>query len=242
MQLFEFLPIGDFYVHPIRVRLFVINYFENRPYLFWVDILLIICSLNFFAIFLIRIGNLRRNLLEGYCFSKEGVLNIGYIICQALGAYVFLRLFLNEKTQEISSVESEDIYYYYNDYSSYIDLYERYKLLKAIGLCILVARFSLNIFKYKEGEVIINSIKKIGDKFIFIFLINMGVVTAFSVMYTYGVGIYQEELNTFFKTFLVLVIFTLRNSLFDDLDIFDNFTLVRQNANERLSLQAPTSF
>lgn len=71
-----------------------------------------------------------------------------------------------------------------------------------------------------------NSILKIGDKIIFIFLINMGVVTAFSVMYTYGVGIYQEELNTFFKTFLVMVIFTLRNSVFDDLDIFDNFTLV----------------
>ena len=51
-------------------------------------------------------------------------------------------------------------------------------------------------------------------------------VTAFTIMYTYGVGMYQKELSSFFKTFLFLTIFTLRNSLFDDLDIFDNFTLM----------------
>ena len=141
--------------------------------------------------------------------------------------YIFIGLFSNIEFNGIKAKESEQMKFYYQDYSTYISLYESYKLFKAIGLCILVARFSLNIFKYQEGEVIINSIKKIGDKFIFIFLINLGVVTAFSVMYTYGVGMYQEELNNFFKTFLVLVIFTLRNSLFEDLDIFDNFTLVR---------------
>jgi hypothetical protein len=78
--------------------------------------------------------------------------------------------------------------------------------------------------KSKRGRVFIVSVKKIGDKFIFVLLINIGVVTAFTVMYQYGIGMYFKEMSTFSKSFLVLTNFTLRNSLFDDLSIFDSFT------------------
>lgn len=59
-----------------------------------------------------------------------------------------------------------------------------------------------------------------------ILLINVGAVTAFSILYMFSLGIYQTELSTFFKSFLFLTVFILRNSLFDEIDIFDNFALV----------------
>lgn len=68
--------------------------------------------------------------------------------------------------------------------------------------------------------------ERVGDKFIFVLLINIGVVLAFTVMYCYAVGMYFKEMNTIPKTFLFLTNFTLRNSLFSDLAIFDGFTLM----------------
>jgi hypothetical protein len=69
---------------------------------------------------------------------------------------------------------------------------------------------------------------KIAGKSIMILLINVGVVTAFSIVYMYSLGMYQTELSSFFKSFLFLTVFILRNSLFDEIDIFDNFALVSE--------------
>lgn len=49
---------------------------------------------------------------------------------------------------------------------------------------------------------------------------------AFTVMYTYGVGMYFELMNGVVKSFVVVLNMTLRNSLFDDLAIFDGFTFI----------------
>ena len=53
-------------------------------------------------------------------------------------------------------------------------------------------------------------------------------VAAFSIVYMYSLGIYQTELSSFFKSFLFLTVFILRISLFDEIDIFDNFALVSE--------------
>lgn len=115
----------------------------------------------------------------------------------------------------------------YNDFTNYIYYYELYKLLKSTGICILLIRFSLLISKSKKGSVFVEAVNRVGDKFIFILLINIGVVLAFTIMYNFGMGMYFKETNTFSKSFLVLTNFTLRNSLFYDLQVFDglNFAL-----------------
>lgn len=113
-QLFEFLPIGDFFVHPIKIRLFVLHYYTNRPYLFWVDLLLAGCSLNFLGVFLVLLFYLRRNKLETYCVSKEGILNISYILCQVITVYIFLQLFLQtEHSSKITETSQNKKNYYY---------------------------------------------------------------------------------------------------------------------------------
>ena len=132
---------------------------------------------------------------------------------------------MNESRIILRKRESSEAYlYYYNDFTTYINYYELYKFLKSIGICLLLVRFSLLMTKSKRGSMFIISVKKVGDKFIFVLLVNIGVITAFTVMYQYGVGMYFMEMNTFSKSFLVITNLTLRNSLFNDLSIFDSFT------------------
>lgn len=57
-------------------------------------------------------------------------------------------------------------------------------------------------------------------------LVNFGVLAAFTVMYTYGVGMYFQLMNSITRSFIVVLNMTLRNSLFDDLTIFDGFTFI----------------
>jgi hypothetical protein len=91
----------------------------------------------------------------------------------------------------------------------------------------LLIRFSFLISKTKKGSIFVEAVDRIGDKFIFILLINIGVVLSFTIMYCYGIGMYFKETNTFAKSFLVLTNFTLRNSLFYNLEVFNglNFAL-----------------
>lgn len=177
--------------------------------------------------------NQQRDLFLRYCISKEGILNLAFTIVSLMTLVVFI-LMMYESNRILATRKSNEDYLYYvalylnqhNDFTSYIDKYELYKLLKSTGICILLIRFSFLISKTKRGSIFIEAVQRIGDKFIFVLLINIGVVLAFTVMYCYGVGMYFEEMNTVPKAFLFLTNFTLRNSLFSDLGIFDGFTFV----------------
>jgi hypothetical protein len=79
----------------------------------------------------------------------------------------------------------------------------------------------------KQGSVIIKSLSLISTKSIIILTINLGALLSFTVIFMYFLGPYVAEFNDFFKAFLALTIFTLRNNLFKDLEYFDLFTTVR---------------
>lgn len=79
----------------------------------------------------------------------------------------------------------------------------------------------------KQGSVIIKSLSLISTKSIIILTINLGALLSFTVIFMYFLGPYVAEFNDFFKAFLALSIFTLRNNLFKDLQYFDLFTTVR---------------
>jgi len=225
--LFEVSPVGNVRVNPLKIRLFVLDYNSNRKTLYLVDIMLQILNLVYFAMFVMIIMNQQRDQFLSYCLSKEGVLNWAFTVVSLWTTGVFATLMYESSSVQSKRDASVDYLHYYNDFTWYIDYYELYKLLKSTGICILLVRFSLLISKTKKGSIFIESVDRIGDKFIFILLINIGVVFAFTIMYCYGTGMYFKESNTFPKAFLVLTNFTLRNSLFYDLEIFNgiNFGL-----------------
>lgn len=78
----------------------------------------------------------------------------------------------------------------------------------------------------KQGSVIIKSLSLISTKSIIILTINLGALLSFTVIFMYFLGPYVAEFNDFFKAFLALSIFTLRNNLFKDLQYFDLFTTI----------------
>lgn len=78
----------------------------------------------------------------------------------------------------------------------------------------------------KQGEVIIKSLSLISTKSVIILTINLGALLSFTVIFMYFLGPYVAEFNDFFKAFLALSIFTLRNNLFRDLQYFDLFTTI----------------
>ena len=49
--LIEISPVGDIVVHPLGIRLFVLDYRKNRPLLFWIDVTFIFLSLGFVVLF-----------------------------------------------------------------------------------------------------------------------------------------------------------------------------------------------
>ena len=68
---FEFSPIGNYVTHKVDVNLFVLNYAENRQFLFSFEICLIV--LNFILIFLFfnLMIDLKRSSFIGYIFFNK---------------------------------------------------------------------------------------------------------------------------------------------------------------------------
>lgn len=224
---FEFSSTGVVDVHPVMIELFVMNYMYNRTFQFIFEIQTIVIHAVMLLLYLQLQVDLKRSEFITYCFfSKFGLFNLFYAIFTFLGLSNFIMMQISSGSKISSLQESKDSFYFYEDFSEYISMYETNRVYSAFCLCLILIRVCFMIEATKQGSIIIKSQSLVSRKAVLILMLNFGAIAAFSTIFMYFLGPYSLTFTEFIKTFLVLTIFALQNNLFHNLENFDSFAMM----------------